>query len=148
MGYGRVTHSLLLYILYIIYHEKSRLNTPVWDSLRSPNHIIISISTLSRCALLTLVKGRQCAGADTRLHAHENGGKLDFITCTAASSGCNLQLESVVGSMDLKRRGSIYRRICSPSVECNAVRLYQSFYKAWYFYPCCVLALGNILYGQ
>ena len=64
----------------------------------------ISISALSQCAVLTLVKGRQCAGADTRLHAHENCGKLDFNTIAAASTGCNLQFE-LETRLDLKRRG-------------------------------------------
>ena len=34
-----------IYIIYI-YHAKSRLNTPVWGSLRSPNYIVVGMSVV------------------------------------------------------------------------------------------------------
>ena len=36
----RECYRTLRYIIYIIYHAKSRLNTPVWGSLRSPNYTL------------------------------------------------------------------------------------------------------------
>ena len=36
--------NIIIYIHIIIYHAKSRLNTPVWGSLRLPNYVSVYLS--------------------------------------------------------------------------------------------------------